>query len=255
MRVALLQLGKIQKSRSTNLQSLMAAIDRAASSDIGPDLLVLPASGDARGMTAGHHGLFASVAETIAWKAREWGVYIAAGLNVVESETNIFRSFLFDPDGDIVARTGAGVSDAQSADQDLRSWFPSPEGRLGLVDPQTAAAATCSTDLGCEGGFLAYPLPSPRTPAQRRAVASTLESLRAGASDTLGTYWGVAGRAEVSPDAGKAGDPVTFVRDPWGTVIENAAPSCETVLYADVDLAPVRGKLRIDTRGPDNHTG
>lgn len=255
MRVALLQLGKIEKSRSTNLQSLMAAIDRAASNDIGPDLLVLPVTGDAPGMTPAHNGLFASVAETIAWKAREWGLYIAAGLNVVESETNIFRSFLFDPDGDIVARTGAGTSGTQGADQDLRSWFLSPEGRLGLVDPQTAAVATCSTDEGCEGGFLAYPLPSPRTPAQRRAVASTLESLRAGASDTLGTYWGVVGRAKVSPDAGKAADSVTFVRDPSGTVIEDAAPACETVLYADVDLAPVRGNPRIDTRGSDNHTG
>lgn len=250
-----MQLGNILKSRSANLQSLMAAIDRAASNDIAPDLLLLPASGEAQGMVADQGGRFASVAETIAWKAREWGVYIAAGLSVVEVDTTIFRSFLFDPDGDIVARTGASTSSRQGADQDRRSWFPSPVGRIGLVDPQTAAVATCSTDEGCEGGFLAYPLPSPRTPAQRRAVASTLESLRAGASDTLGTYWGVAGRAEASPHAGKAGDPVTFVRDPLGTVIEDAAPSRETVLYADIVLTPIRGESRIDTRGPDDHAG
>ena len=43
MRVALLQLGAIQKSRSANLQSLMAAIDGAASNDDELDLLVIPA--------------------------------------------------------------------------------------------------------------------------------------------------------------------------------------------------------------------
>jgi len=255
VRVALLQLGNIQEGRSTNLQSLMAAIDRAASNDPGPDLLVLPATGDVRGMTAGQNGLFASIAETIAWKAREWGVYVAAGLSVLEVETTMFRSFLFDPDGDIVARTGAATSGKQGAAEDLRSWFSSPVGRFGLVDPQTASVPTSSTDERCEGGFLAYPLPSLGTPAQRRAVTSSLESLRAGASDTLGTYWGVAGRAEASADAGKAGHPVTFVRDPSGTVIENAAPSCETVLYADVDLPPVRGESRIDSQGSDDHTG
>ena len=39
MRVALLQLAAIQKSRSANLQSLMAAIDGAASNDDELDLL------------------------------------------------------------------------------------------------------------------------------------------------------------------------------------------------------------------------
>ena len=228
MRVALLQLGAIQKSRSANLQSLMAAIDRAASDDDELDVLVLPAIGDTRAIKTGQRGLFASASETVAWKAREWGVYIAAGLCVKEIEAIRPRSFLFDPDGDVVARTGAVSYRESGAYQGLGCWFSSPVGRIGVVDPQTIKAFIDSTNDGRKEGFVAYPLPSPKTAVERRFVASTIQSIRSCTDPTLGVFWGVAGRANQGAIAGDARDAVTFLRDASGTISNQTSLSGET---------------------------
>lgn len=254
MRVALLQLGANQKSRSANLQSLMAAIDRAATDDDELDILVMPVIGDTHAKKAGLRGLFASVSETIAWKAREWGVYIATGMNVKENQDIRLRSFLFDPDGDVVARTGGVASSESGSDQKSVCWFSSPVGRIGVVDPQTAEAVIHSTH-GCrEEGFVAYPVPSPKTAAERRLVASTLHSLRSNADVTLGSYWGMAGRAEEGAVAGNAGNAVTFLRDASGAVRQHASLSCETVLHVEIDLTSVRGEAGKGIRSSDDYS-
>lgn len=255
MRVALLQLGAIQKSRSANLQSLMAAIDRAATADDELDILVMPAIGDTHAKKACLHGLFASASETIAWKAREWGVYIATGISVKENEDIRLRSFLFDPDGDVVARTGAVSSSESGSDQESVCWFSSPVGRIGVVDPQTAEAVIRSTGERPKEGFVAYPVPSPKTAAERRFVASTLQSLRSSADATLGTYWGVAGRTDEGAVAGNAGNAVTFLRDPSGAVRQHALLSCETALHVEIDLTSVCGDAGNGIPSSDDHSG
>ncbi len=252
MRVALLQLGAIQKSRSANLQSLMAAIDRAASDDDELDLLVLPAIGDTRAKRAGQRGLFASASETIAWKAREWGVYIAAGLCVMEIETIRPRSFLFDPDGDVVARTGEVSYGESGAYQGLGCWFSSPVGRIGVVDPQTINAFIDSRDEGRKEGLVAYPLPSPKTAVERRFVASTIQSIHRCTDATLGVVWGVAGRAD---EGAVAGDAVTFLRDASEIISKQTSLSGDTALHVEIDLTSVCGDAGIAIRSSDDHPG
>jgi len=254
MRIALLQLGAIEKSRSANLQSLMAAIDRVATDDDELDILVMPAIGDTRAKKAGLRGLFASVSETVAWKAREWGVYIATAMNVKENENIRLRSFLFDPDGDVVVRTGGVSSSESGSDQESVCWFSSAVGRIGVVDPRTAEAVIRSTD-GCrEEGFVAYPIPSPKTAAERRLVASTLHSLRSDAEVTLGAYWGVAGRTDRDAVTGNAGNAVTFLRDASGAVSKHASLFRETALHVEIDLTSVRGDAGHGIRSSDDHT-
>ena len=255
MRVALLQLGAIQKSRSANLQSLMAAIDRAASDHEGLDILVTPAIGDRYAKTAALHGLFASVSETIAWKAREWGVFIATGMNVNENEDIQLRSFLFDPDGDVVARTGGASFGESSPDQDSVCWYSSPVGRIGVVDPQAAKNVIRSSGERLQDGFVAYPVPSPETAAGRRSVVSTLDSLRSGVDATLGTYWGVAGRIDEGAVVENAENAVTFLRDASGGICQHALPARESSLHVEIDLAAVRGDAGNGLSSSDDHSG
>ncbi len=252
MRVALLQFGAIQKSRAANLQSLMAAIDRAASSDDELDLLVLPAIDGTHGTKAGQRGLFASVSETIGWKAREWGVYIAASLCVPENKAVRPRSFLFDPDGDVVARTDHVSTGESTADQESSFWCSSPVGRIGVVDTRTAEAVIFSTEDRREGGFVAFPLPSPTTAAERRLLDSTLRSLRRSADAPPGIYWGVAGRADEGVGGGNA---VTFLRDASGTKNKDASLAGESALRVEIDLPAVCGDAGIAIRSSDDQTG
>lgn len=252
MRVALLQFAAIQKSRAANLQSLMAAIDRAASSNDELDLLVLPAIDGTHGTKAGQRGLFASVSETIGWKAREWGVYIAASLCVQETKTIRPCSFLFDPDGDVVARTKDVSTGESAADQESSSWCSSPVGRIGVVDMRTAEAVIFSPGDRREVGFVAFPLPSPTTAAERRLLDSTLRSLRRGADATPGVFWGVAGRVDDGVSGGKA---VTFFRDASGIKNKDASLAGETELHVEIDFPAVCGDAGIVSRSSDDQTG
>ena len=92
------------------MQRLNEALERAAGVDPAPDLLVLPGACDTGGATSGRRWPNASLEcarENIAWKAREWGVFVAAGLHVRRGDTLQACALLFDPDGDVVARSVA----------------------------------------------------------------------------------------------------------------------------------------------------
>ena len=109
MRVSLLQVRLNSRSPALNLQALSAAVDRAGAGRPGPDLLVLPGACDTGGapLSGAHHAAsLECVKELIAWKAREWGVFIAAGLHRRSGEDSAPHGVIFDPDGDIVARSG-----------------------------------------------------------------------------------------------------------------------------------------------------
>ena len=79
-----MQLRFAPQSRAANAQRLIAAIERASEADPAPDLIVLPGACDTGGVRLGsdwNEATLQGIAETLAWKAREWGVFIAAGLH------------------------------------------------------------------------------------------------------------------------------------------------------------------------------
>jgi len=124
MRIALLQIRLNHKSRASNLQTLKRAIDAAASITDAPDLIVLPGACD-NGGSASSRGCSRSalegVREGLAWLAREWGVYIAAGLHAEHEAVWEPCAVLLDPDGDVVAASG-GQKD--NAPKDLQIGAP-----------------------------------------------------------------------------------------------------------------------------------
>ncbi|MCH7721397.1 MAG: hypothetical protein IH988_10500 [Planctomycetes bacterium] len=150
MRVGLVQFPRTPGERTTNLMRTLAAIDRAAAAEPGPDLLILPGQCDGGGVlntdgdeishssradsipggnvrTDGHATAGASTgqdqsgdvsladenptvipamaeafSESIAARAREWGVYIAAGACRNRQGVVAEGAALFDPDGDVL---------------------------------------------------------------------------------------------------------------------------------------------------------
>ena len=111
--------------------------------------------------------------------------------------------------------------------------------KIGVVDPQAAKAVIRSSGERFKDGFVAYPVPSPETAAERRSVASTLDSLRSGVDATLGAHWGVAGRIDEGAVAENAENAVTFLRDASGGICKHALPARESSLHVEIDLAAV----------------
>ncbi len=108
MRIALIQMAIETGGRSANLVRALQWIDRACDQDPAPDLIVLPescdlgvAAPDAAAMAEPVGGPFA---ESLAAKAREMGVHVAAGLTERDVGGLYSAGVLFDVDGDVLLR-------------------------------------------------------------------------------------------------------------------------------------------------------
>ena len=119
MRVALLQLRIDSQSRAANLSQAFRMIDEACSADPSPDLLVLPEAcdtGRSEGRTSSLTPAMADgFGQSLASKAREWGVYVAAGFHQVVDGVPVGSAVLYDPDGDVVVRCCRGASPCAGA--------------------------------------------------------------------------------------------------------------------------------------------
>ncbi|MCH7701032.1 MAG: hypothetical protein IID37_05040 [Planctomycetes bacterium] len=149
MRVGLVQFPRAPGERATNLIRTLGAIDRAAAAEPGPDLLILPGQcdGDPTGREpTGEVALADEIppltqamaeafSESIAARAREWGVYIAFGAFRNRDGVVAEGAALFDPDGDVLLECW------DRSDESLRGAAPScgetPIGRLALRFGQT----------------------------------------------------------------------------------------------------------------------
>ncbi|MCO6437669.1 MAG: hypothetical protein J5J06_11315 [Phycisphaerae bacterium] len=137
MRVALVQLELEGRSRAANLQRLTRAIDAAAGSESPPDLIVLPGALDTGGGQPSRSILPAAmtaVRETISWKAREWGVYVAAGLHAAIADVWAPCAAVFDPDGDVVAATADLFVGGPVGSTAIPVVRLVPEGNIGVWD-------------------------------------------------------------------------------------------------------------------------
>ena len=105
MRVALLQIRVRTHSRSANLTHVLGQVVRAAEAVPAPDLMVLPAGCEGPVSQGLSPAMVQGFSESLAAVAREWGVYLAAGL--LRSEGDGFGQVarLYDPDGDVLIRS------------------------------------------------------------------------------------------------------------------------------------------------------
>lgn len=238
MRVALVQVRLDPKSNAANVEQLCAAIDRAAEGDPAPDLLVLPGACDTGGAaprSGWRPAVLEGVLESIAWKAREWGVLVAAGLHVSHEETFVPCAALFDADGDIVARSAAAASRARSEAGAPAETWSSSVGDVGVLDPSVAGSGEERITTGVGGTLIAVPVCSAASGARRRAAEANIARLRQKPGPGRGLYWAVV-TASGSPWANDAGGPGTFVTGPDGVLLASASDPGETIVYVDVPL-------------------
>ena len=246
MIVALLQLGLNARSRAVNIQGLTTGIERAAQADPAPDLLVLPGACDTGGIAPDSHWSQAGVdgiAQTIAWKAREWGVFIAAGLHHRSGAGITPHGVIFDPDGDIVTRSEAsGGSRDQEAVGPVEPWS-SAVGSMGVVTPAGDLPWARYVPEEHPGLFVACPVGPAATTKQRRAREAFLTALGDGSPSTGGAYWGVVAAATSAASPGGTG-PRTFACGPDGRVLVSATGPTEEILYAEIPLVPASPTVR-----------
>lgn len=105
MRLALLQIRIRPGARSANLAHALRRVVRAAETDPPPDLIVLPAWCDGHSGGEVSEAMAQGFSESLAAAAREWGVYLAAGSLQVSGQSAFERARLYDPDGDVIARS------------------------------------------------------------------------------------------------------------------------------------------------------
>ena len=233
MRVALLQLRFQGRSRAANLQAVLAGIKEAAEAEPPPDLLVLPGACDAGGVAGAGRASTASrsiFCAALAAEAREWGVFIAAGMGEVAEDGGGPPALLFDPDGDVLAQVTLSASAATNT---CPSWATTALGVVGLALP----AAWAGQPPAPAGALIAMPIAAAL--AQRRArtdgrVASALLNDEQGRQDT---YWALVAPAGPAAKSGEAQVSGTFLCDPGGAVLAQADTTDEIVVFAEVPLA------------------
>ncbi len=238
MRVALLQIRLEPKSPAANVQGLSEAIERAARVDPAPDLLVLPGACDTGGAASGrrwHNASLECAKENLAWKAREWGIFIAAGLHVRRGDTLQAGALLFDPDGDVIARSDApnGTGDTEP----IKPW-PSAVGELAVAEATIAGPINDRVAVKEQRVLIAMPTSSSLTGKRRRLADANLMCLRNGPYVGCGAYFAVVVEAE-KPDMPKDENrPTTCLYGPKGTILVEAESAGEMILYADLPIEP-----------------
>ena len=117
----------------------MLAVDEAASAEPAPDLLVLPAACDTGGTVPTAATVVAaatSLLESLAARARDWGVYVVVGVHVHRGAGWGAATILIDPDGDRVCEAMATA--------DSSSWVVCPS-QIGAI----ALQGSSSRGAGC----------------------------------------------------------------------------------------------------------
>ncbi len=236
MRVAMAQVRLDHASRSATIQDIMSAVDRAADTDPAPDLVVLPGGcdGDGRGNAAVRE----SVVEAIAHRAREWGVYVAAGMHGVAQREAC--ALLFDADGDMVACTSELSAGEPDSDVSNVVIHESPCGAIGVVEATSIGyRQACESTAGCEA-VMAVPIPD-RGNERSAAARANIESFLLPAPVASGAHWAVVLPAQRDP--GPSQKPASHREGsvlwaPSGSPLAAADGSDEAIVFVDVPIAP-----------------
>ena len=232
MRVALLQICFDPKSRAANLQAVLAGIGQAASVEPAPDLLILPGACEAAGI-AGAGGATSTsrsgFCEALATQAREWGVFIAAGMGAASVDDGGPQTLLFDPDGDVLAR--AAIEEYTSSGA-CPSWANTVLGTVGVALP----SVTKTQPPVPAGALIAVPIAAASAKRRARTDERFVSALLGADHGRQGAYWAVVTPAGPVAEPWEAEVPGTFLCDPAGKVWARADTTDEIVVLADLPL-------------------
>lgn len=257
MRVALLQSMLDPKSGSANTQGLIALIRRAASTRPAPDLLILPGACDTGGASPSNNLSEASMRcarESLAFEARDWGLYIAAGLHDRVEGSWLPASVLFDPDGDVVASAPGKIGpDQEMAPTDIAFWS-CVTGRMGVCAPSVSVASDEIAAGLQSGGVVAVPTTPTVTGKRRQVDQANLDRLRDEPALLDRAYWAVVTSARTKDEPADHAGESTFLMGAGGRVLAAADTAFETIVYADLPLETVRvGPERADEVTRNGH--
>ena len=244
MRIALLQVRLDPTSHAANTQRLAQAIDRAASSAPAPDLLVLPGGCDAGGVSPGRrhsHFHVAGLRETLAWKARDWGLFVAAGLHRRHNGGWAGVTALFDPDGDIAA----SCSGARPTVQDERIvegvpvWHSSV-GTIGVFTWARCDDSECRV-VAPAGGLVVV---SPIVMSDPLEGPAALDVKREGLDQNIylegNVFWALVSAAEPANAGRGRTNGVSCLLGPGGAVVAKARGQDEEIICAEISIEPAK---------------
>lgn len=242
MRVGLLQVRLRSDSPAANVQVILAAIDRAGRADPSPDLLVLPGGCDTGGKEpAGDFPLavLETTREAIASKAREWGLYIAAGVHTTVDGRFEPASVLLDPDGDIVAAAHRpSIEDERQTSREAGSYCPSI-GPIEMACRDEDRLVDQLGVLGAAGGLVVAPFDRRDVLGKDiKSAPSDIKNALCGAGNGNGIYLAVvrpAGAGKVDRENKDFG---SFVCGPDGNVLAAVEDSKEGIAFTNVPLDP-----------------
>ena len=235
MRVALLQLDLSGKSRAERFQRVGAAVDAAAAATPAPDLIVLPAGCDligvsVRGVTA---ACLDGFREFLSLKAREWGVFLAAGVNRWDEEAVNPCTIVLDPDGDVVIGSDEPANAPSPQGPSERFWCSSI-GRLGVVDPTAGGPPARGQIDDLPAPVMIWPVAGAVTGRRR----DRLSALRDAATVGAGRHWAIV----VPAHARDGGGLVSFVTTSAGETIAVAPDGGAVVVTADLPVDSGEGE-------------
>lgn len=239
MRVALLQIRFDRSGVAANMQHINEVIDAAAGAEPTTDLLVLPGECDTGGMATRavrEAETCARMKANLSSKAREWGVYLAAGAHGPRDGAIVPYVFLIDPDGDTVIRDpGAAGTDAATVEIWSSSVGPmTVMDAAGEASPGERVAAVAGSSL------VAVPVSESRLTAVRKRVWANVAAIADGAGRNSGAYWAVVCSARTESGPSGEGSRATFLCGPGGEILARADGLDESVVYADVVLDAAR---------------
>jgi hypothetical protein len=135
------------------------------------------------------------VRETLAWKACEWGLFIAAGLHCESGGRCVLGAMLFDPDGDVVAHSappGDGKANARGDDNAgghaIVLWRSSV-GTIGVLAPDWAEVVPDSLPASAGGMVMALPLPTSAVRPRTRAAGLDPKTVSSKLCKRPGVFW------------------------------------------------------------------
>lgn len=232
MRVALIQLALSGKSPAQDLQHVSAAIDRAGSTSPAPDLIALPGLcdiGSARSAGGITDSFLACARENLASKAKEWGVFVSAGLHVRVDGKLVPYAILLDSDGDAVARSGG----AFPADSPISLWS-SPIGTLGVLEPTLPFSDEEVPVELQDGGLVVIPMASTMSKTRRRALDEGLARMGDNTLGTRGVHVAIVSPAGATD--GSVDVPMTLIRGRGGKTLASVKDGSEATAFAKIEL-------------------
>lgn len=239
MRVSLLQVLLNSKSRAANMQSLGEAIDRAANEAPAPNLLVLPGACDTGGAAPSSSltpAAIDGVTELLSCKAREWGVFLAAGVHAETAGEFHPLALLLDPDGDVVAQSQAASPLADGVGRTCSIWSGDIGGMV-VVEPTGIAVTDLAGLEELQSALVVLPVGTKMTASRRRKLEAVWSSSFAEPADEQRIYWAVVSAAAGRQRSAHTGNPLTFVRDSRGRILAACDGAQEQAVSVDVPLS------------------